>query len=357
MAGKISFTQQKGFYTDLKNRVNQYFEENKLSPTGGWRIILKGILILALLLTSYVLLVFFSTSWIIAIISAFLLAQGFALVGFNIMHDSVHGSFSKNKKVNLVLGYTLDLIGGSRHLWYHKHNILHHTYTNIAGMDSDLESNGLLRLSPNEKWRPWHRFQILYAFPVYSFLTISMITFTDFQKFFTRRIGTYQLPKPKASETTIFFLAKIFYFVYTLIVPMFFNPVLYVLGGFLLVHFILGFTFSIVFQLAHTVEENEFPVANPDIENEWAVHQVETTADFSPKSRLWNWYLGGLNFQIEHHLFAKISHVHYRKISKIVQNTCHDFGIKYTAYSNIFKAIYHHLKFLYKMGKKTPSAA
>ena len=118
----------------------------------------------------------------------------------------------------------------------------------------------------------------------------------------------------------------------------------------------MGFTFSIVFQLAHTVEENDFPVADPDIENEWAVHQVETTADFSTKSNWWNWYMGGLNFQIEHHLFAKISHVHYRKISSIVKNTCKEFDIKYTSYSNIFKSFFTHLRFLNEMGQKTVKA-
>jgi linoleoyl-CoA desaturase len=355
MSEKIYFSKQTGFYKELKSRVNDYFTENKITQTGGWQIFLKGSIILALVITSYILLVFFTTSWIMAIISAFALAQGFALIGFNIMHDSVHGSFSKNKKLNKTLGYTLDLIGGSQRLWYHKHNILHHTYTNIAGMDTDLDSNGLLRLSPNEKWQPWHRLQFLYAFPMYSLLTLSMITYTDFQKFFSGHIGNYKMPKPTKGETTLFFLAKTFYFFYMLVIPMFFNPFLYVIAGFLLVHLILGFTFSIVFQLAHTVEENDFPVEDKKtgvIENEWAVHQVETTANFSPKSRLANWYLGGLNFQIEHHLFAKISHVHYRKISRIVNNVCRDFNIKYTSYSNIFKAIITHWKWLYTMGKK-----
>ena len=356
MSTKISFTEHHGFYKELKKRVYNYFQENNISQTGGWRIFLKSILILSLVTTSYVLLVFFSTSWIMAIISAFLLAQGFALAGFNIMHDSVHGSFSKNKRVNKILGYTLDLIGGSQRLWYHKHNILHHTYTNIDGLDTDLETKGLLRLNPNQRWRPWHRFQSLYAFPVYSFLTLSMISFTDFQKFFSRHIGKYELPKPTPGETTLFFLTKIFYFFYTLILPMFFNPVLYVIAAFIGVHLVLGFTFSVVFQLAHTVEENEFPVAEMPaavINNEWAIHQVETTANFSPKSLLANWYLGGLNFQIEHHLFARISHVHYRKISGIVRETCKEFGITYTSYSNIFKAVFMHLKFLNQMSKKT----
>lgn len=356
---RISFTEKLGFHSDLKKRVNDYFVQNKLSKTGGWRIFVKSTFIMLLTLLSYISLVFYAETWTTVLLSAFLLAQGFVLIGFNIMHDSVHGSFSKNKKLNKVLGYTLDLIGGSERLWYHKHNVLHHTYTNIAGVDTDLESNGILRLSPNQKWHPWHRFQVLYALPTYSFLTLSMVIFTDYQKFFSNHIGPYKMPRPKISEATLFIVTKILYFFYTLALPMFFHPVLTVIGGFIVVHLILGLTMSVVFQLAHTVDENDFPVAQiPEniIENEWAIHQVETTANFSPKSRFANWYMGGLNFQIEHHLFARISHVHYRKISKIVEQTCKDFGVTYTSYSNMFTAFWTHMRFLNEMGKKSSTA-
>jgi linoleoyl-CoA desaturase len=352
---RISFTKKLGFHSALKKRVDSYFTDNNLSKTGGWRILLKSLFIGALVVGSYTALVFYANSWPTVLLFAFLLAQGFVLTGFNIMHDSVHGSFSKSRLLNKILGYSLNMMGGSQRLWYHKHNVLHHTYTNIAGVDTDLDSDGLLRLSPNQKWYLWHRLQVLYALPIYSFLTLSMVFFTDYTKFFSNNIGPYKMPKPTFSETTLFFVTKILYFFYTLVLPMFFHPVLIVIGGFLLVHLIVGLTMSIVFQLAHTVEENEFPVAQiPEniIENEWAIHQVETTANFNPQSRFINWYMGGLNFQIEHHLFAKISHVHYRKLSTIVKKTCQDFGIKYTSYPTMFNAFKTHLRFLYDMGKK-----
>jgi len=352
---RISFTKKMGFHTKLKERVNNYFTENNISKTGGWRILAKSLFIGVLVISSYLSLVFYAESWPMVFLSAFLLAQGLVLVGFNIMHDSVHGSFSKSRILNKVLGYTLNFLGGSQRLWYHKHNVLHHTYTNIAGVDTDLETDGLLRLSPNQKWWPWHRLQVFYALPIYSLLTLSMVFVTDYTKFFSNRIGPYKMPKPTFQETSLFFLTKVLYFFYALALPMFFHPVLHVIGGFILVHLILGFTMSVVFQLAHTVEENDFPVAQiPEniIENEWAIHQVETTANFSPKSRLANWYLGGLNFQIEHHLFAKISHVHYRKLSKIVEQTCQEFGVKYISYSSIFKAFWTHIRFLNDMSRK-----
>lgn len=350
---KITFPAHVGFKNVLKERVDQYFDEKKIPKTGNWRMFLKTTIILLWLAVSYVLLLFFSANLIMAIITAFLLAQGFVLVGFNIMHDGNHGSYSRNKTVNWIMGFTLDLIGGSHIFWKQKHNILHHTYTNIEELDNDLQTNGLIRLSPEQKWRPWHRFQHWYAFPAYSMITLAWIGFGDFQKFFTRRIGAYRLRRPNVSESFLFFLTKIFYVGYMLVLPMFFNPVLHVILAFLVMHIVLGLTMSVVFQLAHTVEGNEFPAPNPvtrEIENEWAIHQVETTADFAPGNKWVAWYLGGLNYQIEHHLFSKICHIHYPEISKIVKKTCEEYNISYVCYPTVRKAIAVHFNFLKKLG-------
>jgi linoleoyl-CoA desaturase len=318
-------------------------------------MIAKTALILAWLAVSYVLLVFFSTSLIMAVLSAYALAQGFVLVGFNIMHDAIHGSYSRNKTVNRILGYTLDLVGGSQMLWRQKHNLLHHTYTNIEPLDDDLQTFGLLRLSPEQRRRPWHRFQHLYAFPLYSFLTLSWVTYADFQKFFSGRIGPYRLPKPKVSDALLFFLTKIFYFTYMLVLPLLFHPLLHVLVTFVAIHLVLGLTLSVVFQLAHAVEGAAFPQPAPDtghLEREWAAHQVETTVDFAPRNRLATWYLGGLNFQVEHHLFSRICHVHYPRLRPIVEDTCRELGVRYTCYPTVRAALAAHYRFLRALGRR-----
>jgi linoleoyl-CoA desaturase len=351
---KISFPARGEFNKTLKKRVEQYFAEHNLAKTGNWQMFLKTALVLAWLVVSYLLLVFFSASLVMAIITAFAVAQGFVLVGFNIMHDGNHDSYSKNKKINRLMGFTLDLIGGSNMFWRQKHNVLHHTYTNIDGVDDDLFTGGLLRLSPEQKKRSWHRFQHLYAFPVYSLLTLSWIMFSDFSKFFSGRIGSYSLRKPSVSEATLFFLTKIFYLGYMIILPLFFHPVLHVLLAFVGIHLVLGFTLAIVFQLAHTIEGNTFP--KPDertgnIENEWAIHQVETTVDFASQNKLAAWYLGGLNFQIEHHLFSKVCHIHYPAISRIVEKTCREFSVSYISYPTVRSAVTAHYRFLKMLGK------
>jgi linoleoyl-CoA desaturase len=171
---------------------------------------------------------------------------------------------------------------------------------------------------------------------------------------FTGRSGDYIVPKPSVSEATLFFLTKFFYFGYMLVLPMFFHPVWQVLAFFIIVHLVLGFTMAIVFQLAHIVGDNTFPAPNPQdgsIDNEWAIHEVETTADFAPKNRIAAWYLGGLNFQIEHHLFPRICHIHYPALSRIVEATCRDFGIKYVSYPTIWAAIVAHYRFVKELGR------
>jgi linoleoyl-CoA desaturase len=356
---KVSFQGRAGFYEEVKKRVNRYFEENHLSKNADWRMVLKTAIVLLWLGVSYALLVFASTSLIMAIITAVAVAQGFVLVGFNVMHDGAHDSYAKTKTMNWVMGFTLDLIGGSQMFWRHKHNILHHTYTNISEIDDDISITGIMRFSPAQQRLPWHRAQHLYAFPAYSLMTLLWVTVGDFRKFFTGRIGDYKLPKPSVSESTLFFLTKIFYFGYMLVLPMFFHPVWQVLLFFVLVHAVLGVTMATVFQLAHVVGENTFPEPDPKsgvIDNEWAIHEVETTANFAPKSRLAAWYFGGLNFQIEHHLFPRVCHIHYPAISGIVRKTCQEFGIKYVSYPTIREAVVAHFRFLKELGRKEAAA-
>jgi len=357
-AHKVKFYGRRGFHTALRENVDKYFQSVKRSKNGDWRMHLKTAIIILVVVVSYIVLVFSSPTLVVAAIAAFAMSQGLALVGFNIMHDGNHGSYSSNPKINWAMGFTMDLIGASQMLWKQKHNILHHTYTNIEELDDDLHTSGLLRLSPDQKRHFWHRFQHWYAIPVYSLLTISWMGFADFQKFFTGRIGPYKLRKPSITESAMFFTTKLFYVGYMIVIPSFFHPVLHVLVTFVAIHLVLGVTLSVVFQLAHTVEGNTFPQPDTEtgiVQNEWAVHEVETTADFAPRNWLVTWYLGGLNFQIEHHLFAKICHIHSPAICDVVEETCKEFGVRYVCYPTLTSALAAHFRFLKAMGK--PAAA
>lgn len=351
---KVSFPTRAGFHRKLNERVNEYFEQRNLAKTGDWRMFLKTGMIGVWFFGSYIFLVFFADSLAAGLGGAIALALGLVLVGFNIMHDGAHDSYSGNKRVNRLMAWSLDLLGGSQMLWRQKHNILHHTYTNIEGLDDDLDTSGLLRLSPDQERRPWHRFQHLYAFALYSLLTMNWALYSDFRKFFSGRIGAYKLRKPTRGQALAFFAAKILYFGYMVFFPLLFHPPLVVLAFFIFVNLVSGFIFSLVFQLAHAVEGTSFPRPHPEtgrMDAEWSIHEVETTANFATGSRFVTWFCGALNFQIEHHLLSRVCHIHYPDLSRIVRETCEEFQVRYTCYPTLRSAIVMHFQFLKKLSK------
>ncbi len=352
---QIRFPVRSGFHETVKQRVEQYFVDSGRSTTGDWRLFVKTGVILTWLAGSYALLVFGSTSLCVTMLAVFALAQACALVGFNIMHDGAHESYAHSKTINRLMGGMLNVLGGSQRLWRHKHNRLHHIYTNIHAVDDDLATYGLLRFSPEQPWRPWHRFQQYYAWAVYSLLTLSWMTVGDFRKLFLGRIGHSTLPQPTVADIGVLCCTKLAYFGYALFLPLYFHPWLHVLLAFVGVHLLLGVTLSVAFQLAHTVEPTSFPT--PDVHTgmmpkAWAVHEVETTANFAPHNKVATLYLGGLNFQIEHHLFARICHIHYPAISTTVAVTCHEFALPYVCYPTVRSAIAGHYRFLKRMGRR-----
>jgi linoleoyl-CoA desaturase len=342
----------------VKKRVDQYFIDHGLSTTGDWRLFVKTAALLGFVALAYTLLVFYSTSWLLSLCLVVALAQGLVLVSCNVMHDAAHESYARNKTVNWLLGCTCDAMGGSQMLWRQKHNIVHHTYTNIEGFDEDIQSNGLLRLHAHQPWRPWHRFQHLYALALYSLLTLSWVTLSDIKKLVIGRIASYRLRRPSRAELGFFCATKLLYLGYAILLPLTLHSWHHVLLAFLGVHLITGLTLSVIFQLAHTVESVSFPVPEGQtglMEQSWAEHEVATTADFAPHNAFATWYLGGLNFQIEHHLFPRICHRHYPALSRIVAETCREFALPYACYPTVRSAIAGHYRFLQAMGRPAPS--
>ena len=349
------FPARSAFHATVKQRVAQYFVARHLATTGDWRLFVKTGVILAWLAGSYGLLVFGVTSWLGALLAGVALAQGLALVGFNIVHDGAHESYARSATINRLMGGMLNVLGGSQWVWRHKHNRLHHVYTNIHPFDEDIETYGLLRMHPAQPWRPWHRWQHVYAWAVYSVLTLSWVTVSDVHKLVSGHIGPSPLPTLTVTDVSIVCVTKLLYVGYALLLPWWWHPWQHVLLAFVGVHLLLGLTLSVVFQLAHTTEHSAFPTsAEPAgvMPTPWAVHTVATTANFAPRNPLVAWYVGGLNFQIEHHLFARISHVHYPALSAIVVATCQEYALTYVCYPTVRAALAGHYRFLRRMGRR-----
>lgn len=352
---KVSFNnKQSPFFKSLKQKVDRYFTENNLQTSGNNHLLFKGTLQFISLILIYIILVFYTPGVILSILLCALFGFNLALIGFNIMHEGIHQSFSRNKKINKITAYSLNFMGGNSFYWKTKHGINHHTFTNIEGMDFDIDVRPFMRLHENQPKFWIHKFQHIYWVFLYGISYIAWILYQDFEKYFTRKISPgAEKHRLAPKEHAIFWITKVFYVAIYLALPIFMLGLTKALIGFAIIAFVCGLSISVVFQLAHMVEETQFP--SPDaitnkIEQEWAVHQVNTTANFATKNKTICWLLGGLNFQIEHHLFPNISHVHYPKINQFVVATCKEFNINYVEYPSMYKAFQSHLMHIKKLG-------
>lgn len=344
------------FFPALKKAVEDYFTTNQLKKTGNWKLHLKTLVLIGSAIALYLSLLLVAMPVWTAILSCIALGMISAGIGFDVMHDGCHGSYSSKKWVNELMGLTLNALGGNAFFWKQKHNIIHHTYTNVDGVDDDIARSPFIRMCNTQRWVPAHKYQHLYLPFLYMLASIFWVFVSDPVKYATQKVYTTPMPKMDRKEHVIFWASKVLYVVFYMVVPILAVGFLPWLVGFLCMHAAMGFTLTIVFQLAHVVEETEFEFVDASdfkhIENEWAIHQIKTTANFSPKSKLISWYVGGLNFQIEHHLFPRISHVHYPAISKIVEAKCREFGIAYHSMPNMMTAVNSHFRFLRELGKR-----
>ncbi|QNH63307.1 fatty acid desaturase family protein [Hymenobacter sediminicola] len=348
------FAAPRSFHADLKRRINEYFEQAGTASTGNFSLLSKAVLLALAFVGLYVHLVFFTppTAW--ALLECVLFGGTIAAIGFNVMHDGAHGSFSQYKWLNNFAAFTLNVLGGSSYMWNAKHNLVHHTYTNIEGHDDDIDIRPFMRMTPDQPRHALHRFQHLYFWLLYCMLYISWIFVMDYQKYFSRKIGNMPLKKMALSDHLVFWGFKVFNLLLYVVVPIYMVGFLGWLAGFAVTTCFAGLVLSLVFQLAHTVEATAFPMPHETtnkLEDEWAIHQIKTTANFATENRLISWLVGGLNFQVEHHLFPKISHVHYPAISKILKQVCGEYGVAYNEYPKMRYAVASHVAFLRQMGR------
>ena len=349
-------TDTNSLHADLRNRVNAYFKDKNIAQTGNTALYIKAFILTGLFALIYTSLLVFQPVWYIALPLCILMGCLMAAVGFNVMHDGSHGSFSTSKWQNKIAGYSISMLGASHFMWNIKHNMVHHSFTNVDGVDDDIEIGIMMRFAPTQKRYAFHRYQHIYFAVLYMFMYVFWIFYSDYVKYFTKKIGVMPIRDMTIKEHVMFWVVKIYHAVVFVALPIYIFGVGYWLVGFLLASFVGGFILSIVFQLAHTVEDTEFPVADFEsnkLPDEFAAHQIKTTANFATDNKVISWLVGGLNFQVEHHLFPKISHIHYPQISKIVKAVCEEHGIEYIAYPTMGKAIKAHISFLKAMGNGT----
>ncbi len=357
MAGteKISFESGGDFIRETRREVEAYLASPSTRRAGYARLYAKVPVAIGLTAISWSLLLV-GPSHLVLIAACFAgLVLGAVLTGFCVQHDANHGAFFRRKRYNHLVGWTSDaLLGVSSYAWRVRHNVAHHTYTNIDGHDSDITQMPVVKLVPAQPTRPWYRFQHVYVWPLYGFMGLRLQTIGDLSAFRRGSIGSSALHAPRRWDLAGFIVGRIVFVTWTLLIPLLFHPWWIVLVSFVGVSLLLSFTMVMVFQLAHCVEEAASPSpdelrSRPQI---WAVHQVESTVDFCPDNPVLTWLLGGLNFQIEHHLFPRVPHTHYPKIAHIVRRTADKYDVRYTVQPSLRAAIASHGRHLRTMGKQ-----
>lgn len=346
------FDRADAFQGELRKRVEHYFRSTGKRPRDCPRMYVKTAALFVWLIGSYVVLLC-GPVWWLAVPLALSLGLAVAAVGFNVQHDGGHRAYSDRPWVNRLMACTLDLLGGSSYVWSHKHNAIHHTYTNITGHDDDINIGWLGRLSPHQPRRWFHRLQHLYLWALYGLLPIKWVLFDDFRNVIIGRIGAHKFARPRGWDLALFLGGKAVFYTLAFVVPLLIHPWWVVLPIYAVMSFAQGLALAIVFQMAHCVEEASFPLPGADtgrLATPWAVHQVETTVDFARGNRLVSWLVGGLNFQIEHHLFPRICHIHYPALSRLVEETCREFGLRYVAHETFLGGVVSHFRWLRRMG-------
>ena len=346
------------FFKTLNKRVNSYFKEKNISKAGNWKLWVKTFIMFSLLVAPYVIISILTIPAWLQITLSVVMGVGLAGVGMNVMHDGNHGSFSDKKWVNRLMGGSIYVLAGNRYNWQVQHNVLHHTYTNIHGHDEDLEAGRVIRFSKHSEWRWFHKFQHYYSVLLYGLLTINWSITTDFfqmKRFMKKKLSHGKFPNPFVNWTKLL-ISKLIYFLFWIFIPILvFNIVWWkVLVSFLFMHYTAGLILSLVFQLAHIMDEADMPLPDSEgnIKNSWAIHQLRTTVNFAANNKIVNWFTGGLNHQVEHHIFPNISHVHYDKIAEIVKKTANEFNLPYNEFKTTKDALVAHFRYLRNMGLK-----
>jgi linoleoyl-CoA desaturase len=354
MEKNISFAGlSNNFPAVLKQRVDDYFKTNNLRQTGNLRLFSKTVILVFVCFSCYGVVTFIDMPFIYKCLIGVVFGLANAGIGFCVMHDGAHGSYSQKPWLNNLMGYTLNMFGGSVYFWKIKHNVIHHNVTNIEGHDDDINLRPLMRTCEHQPHHKFHRLQHVYGIFLYSLTTIWWILFRDFLKYFSGKIASKKIGKMPFSEHLIFWLTKAYYFTVFLFVPVMVMGLTKAIVFYVVWNFSMGFALAIVFQLAHVVEDTEFPLpdsGNNKVAHDWFYHQFATTANFATENPIVTWYTGGLNFQVEHHLFPRISHVHYPALHYIVKKTCGEFNVPYNEFPTMWEAVVSHFKVLRRLG-------
>ena len=351
-----SFAAKSAFWKDLKAAVTDHLagEARRGRPSAGDpRLQAKAAVIVLWFASSYGALLFAPTL-AAALLAALSLAFAASALGFGVFHDANHRTLFRRPARNLKAArFCSVLLGPSRHFWVHKHQGLHHRQPNVLGWDDDLETRGRLRLSPACAWEPRFRRQELKALLYYGLNTVEWLFWKDLRCMFAGRLNTWHALELNKRDRAEFLFDKGLYLLLFVLPPFIVLPPVWAAAAFMLFHFVLSWVLAVVFQLAHLTPGMEFDGVRAG--DDWALHQLRTTADFATGSRLATWFTGGLNHQIEHHQIPNVAHTHYSGLRPIVRAIAERHGVQCHDLGGVSAALRQHFALLRTLGR--PSIA
>jgi len=356
---KVTFSKTVGFRAELNRRVEEYFTSHQIKPRDNPAMYFKTLAIATWIGAAWTGILFGPPILWVKALGCIVLGLGVAGCGMSVGHDANHGGYSSNPLINRMIGFSYDFIGVSSFLWKFRHNKLHHIYTNIQGYDGEIDGGELIRLSPHGEYRPHHRSQHLWIWFLYALIPFNWYIRDTKRVLFEKHFQGHPLPRMSPWDYLVFWSGRLLGFIFFVGIPLMvgYSP-LQVVIGLCLVFMSYGVVVGEVFMLAHVMETVEFPIPDAksnQIEEEWAISQMKTTVDFAPHNKILNWYVGGLNYQVIHHLFPHICHIHYPQIAPIVAEVCAEFGVKYQVYPTLKSAIASNYRWIRQMSIQTTS--
>ncbi len=342
------------FFQSLDNEIGKLLSSTGLLVNAKRKLWIKMIFYFLLHASAYLILFLVPHKEITGLLFsyAFVGLSGL-LLGFNVSHDALHGSFSKNKRVNQWLYHiSFNIQGNNAYLWKIRHNSSHHIFPNVDGCDADIDDNPFIRLSPQHRLRKYQRYQHIYSFFVYCFYTLHWFVFKDALYLFSKKVANLQHKKHPPKQIALFFGWKLLYLLLLLILPVIAGyPLKDVLLCFFIMHVVNSLAFIHFLIATHFCMETSFPVQDENgfLPDDYYTHQLATSLDYLPESKLCNLFIGGFNAHAAHHLYPKLPHTIYPAISGIIEQKAKEFNIPYHKLT-LRDAIVSHYRYLKKMG-------
>lgn len=291
-----------------------------------------------------------------ALAAAVAFAMSVLFLAVNIGHDAAHETLVRRRGLNHAIQFAcFSLMGVDAYLWRFRHVVSHHVFPNVNGSDIDIDRNPFLRLSPNQPWRPRFRHQHLYAPLVYCFVALHSIWVQDYAYLFKRELANakgIRHPWPRFVE---FAAGKLVHVTVALAIPMLVLPLAWwqVAIGYVAALGVMSLLFVIALVGTHFSTQAAFP--EPDaagrIRHGFAEHALVTSVDWEPQSRLAGFFAGGANTHAAHHLFPRVAHVHYRRLSGLIAEVAARCQAPYHR-TSLAGMVADHLRFLRQMGRR-----